>query len=52
MGRALLPGVSIVFVAIILDRLTQGSISQKSAFQLRRVDSPETLSAVKGRDAP
>ncbi|GHV44001.1 ABC transporter permease [Synergistales bacterium] len=26
MGRALMPGVSIVFVAIILDRLTQGSL--------------------------
>ncbi|GHS92984.1 ABC transporter permease [Synergistales bacterium] len=26
MGRALMPGVSIVFIAIILDRLTQGSL--------------------------
>ena len=26
MGRALMPGISIVFVAIILDRLTQGSL--------------------------
>jgi glycine betaine/proline transport system permease protein/glycine betaine/proline transport system substrate-binding protein len=28
MGRALLPGISIVFVAIILDRLTQGSFKK------------------------
>jgi glycine betaine/proline transport system permease protein/glycine betaine/proline transport system substrate-binding protein len=28
MGRALMPGISIVFVAIILDRLTQGSIGK------------------------
>jgi glycine betaine/proline transport system permease protein/glycine betaine/proline transport system substrate-binding protein len=30
MGRALMPGVSIVFIAIILDRLTQGSIRKRS----------------------
>lgn len=29
MGRALMPGISIVFIAIILDRLTQGSIAKK-----------------------
>jgi glycine betaine/proline transport system permease protein/glycine betaine/proline transport system substrate-binding protein len=28
MGRALMPGVSIVFIAIILDRLTQGSLGK------------------------
>ena len=28
MGRALLPGISIVFIAIILDRLTQGSLKK------------------------
>jgi glycine betaine/proline transport system permease protein/glycine betaine/proline transport system substrate-binding protein len=28
MGKALLPGVSIVIVAIILDRLTQGLINK------------------------
>ncbi|MDR3230359.1 MAG: ABC transporter permease subunit [Synergistaceae bacterium] len=28
MGRALMPGISIVFVAIILDRLTQGSVGK------------------------
>ena len=28
MGRALLPGLSIVFIAIILDRLTQGSFKK------------------------
>lgn len=31
MGRALLPGLSIVFVAIILDRLTQGTIRKSEA---------------------
>jgi glycine betaine/proline transport system permease protein/glycine betaine/proline transport system substrate-binding protein len=31
MGRALMPGISIVFIAIILDRLTQGSMTQGSA---------------------
>jgi glycine betaine/proline transport system permease protein/glycine betaine/proline transport system substrate-binding protein len=30
MGRALMPGVSIVFIAIILDRLTQGSLTKRS----------------------
>jgi glycine betaine/proline transport system permease protein/glycine betaine/proline transport system substrate-binding protein len=35
MGRALMPGISIVFIAIILDRLTQGSIG-KSAAKLQR----------------
>jgi glycine betaine/proline transport system permease protein/glycine betaine/proline transport system substrate-binding protein len=29
MGRALMPGISIVFVAIILDRLTQGSVKKR-----------------------
>ena len=33
MGRALMPGVSIVFIAIILDRLTQGSLTQRSRAQ-------------------
>ncbi|MDR2174994.1 MAG: ABC transporter permease subunit [Synergistaceae bacterium] len=28
MGRALMPGISIVFIAIILDRLTQGSLGK------------------------
>lgn len=31
MGRALMPGVSIVFIAIILDRLTQGSLKKDGA---------------------
>jgi glycine betaine/proline transport system permease protein/glycine betaine/proline transport system substrate-binding protein len=37
MGRALMPGISIVFVAIILDRLTQGSLgkSGKSRGEIR-----------------
>ena len=29
MGRALMPGISIVFVAIILDRLTQGTVGKR-----------------------
>jgi len=29
MGKALMPGISIVFIAIILDRLTQGAIGKK-----------------------
>ncbi|HWQ78704.1 MAG TPA: ABC transporter permease subunit [Anaerovoracaceae bacterium] len=29
MGKALLPGIAIVFVAIILDRLTQGSVKRR-----------------------
>jgi ABC-type proline/glycine betaine transport system permease subunit len=28
MGRALMPGISVVFIAIILDRLTQGSLGK------------------------
>jgi glycine betaine/proline transport system permease protein/glycine betaine/proline transport system substrate-binding protein len=37
MGRALMPGISIVFIAIILDRLTQGSLrkSEKGQGELR-----------------
>ena len=31
MGRAMMPGLSIVFVAIILDRLTQGTFQRKKA---------------------
>ncbi len=31
MGRALMPGVSIVFIAIILDRLTQGTLKKNGA---------------------
>lgn len=33
MGKALLPGISIVIVAIILDRLTQGLVSKKEMEQ-------------------
>jgi glycine betaine/proline transport system permease protein/glycine betaine/proline transport system substrate-binding protein len=33
MGRALMPGISIVFIAIILDRLTQGSLTRGSLTQ-------------------
>ncbi|MDR2180061.1 MAG: ABC transporter permease subunit [Synergistaceae bacterium] len=33
MGRALMPGISIVFIAIILDRLTRGSLTQGSRTQ-------------------
>jgi glycine betaine/proline transport system permease protein/glycine betaine/proline transport system substrate-binding protein len=37
MGRALMPGISIVFIAIILDRLTQGSLrkGERSQGELR-----------------
>ena len=31
MGRALMPGLSIVFIAIILDRLTQGTFQKREA---------------------
>jgi len=40
MGRALMPGVSIVFVAIILDRLTQGTV--KKAETVETNESEET----------
>jgi glycine betaine/proline transport system permease protein/glycine betaine/proline transport system substrate-binding protein len=33
MGRALMPGISIVFIAIILDRLTQGSLGKNGREQ-------------------
>ncbi|MDR1977323.1 MAG: ABC transporter permease subunit [Synergistaceae bacterium] len=36
MGRALMPGISIVFIAIILDRLTQGSLARKPLGEDRR----------------
>lgn len=38
MGRALMPGLSIVFIAIILDRLTQGTF-QKGTFQKREANA-------------
>jgi glycine betaine/proline transport system permease protein/glycine betaine/proline transport system substrate-binding protein len=31
MGRALMPGISIVFMAIVLDRLTQGTVKRREA---------------------